>query len=167
MALLHANGIRVGRDPSRLHHCLVRAIQSNTDKRSHACVVEVLDRRWMLSADDIVVQIQDSGPTPPPGAIIATIQSYPQTAVTIPDVPTSKWTYGCTATSAGMIFGYYDRTGYANMYTGPTNGGVAPLTDLGQGIDPAHPIAGSTSLIATQRGFDGLATNGHADDYWV
>ncbi len=89
--------------------------------------------------------------------------------VLLDDVPSSQWTYGCTATSAGMLFGYYDRTGYPNMYTGPANGGVAPLTNLGQGDVPASPIAGACSIIATQAGFDGRApgTPGHVDDYWT
>jgi len=95
-----------------------------------------------------------------------TVESYPQSAVTLSNVPTSTWTYGCSATSAGMIFGYYDRTGYPNMYTGPTNGGVAPLTNLGQGIS-GTPISGSTSLIATENGFDGRIIPGHVDDYWI
>ncbi len=89
------------------------------------------------------------------------------TSVILTDVPTTTWTYGCAPTSAGMIFGYYDRNGYPNMYTGPCNGGVAPLTDLGQGDDPANPIAGACSIIATQKGFDGRSTNGHVDDYWT
>ncbi|NLF30089.1 MAG: hypothetical protein GX591_04280 [Planctomycetes bacterium] len=80
-------------------------------------------------------------------------------------VPTSTWSYGCSATSAGMIFGYYDRNGYGNMYTGPANGGVAPLTNLGPGI--GAPLPGSTSLIVTMNGFDGRLANGHVDDYWI
>ncbi|HPS54242.1 MAG TPA: S8 family serine peptidase [Sedimentisphaerales bacterium] len=87
--------------------------------------------------------------------------------VVLDGVPTSQWTYGCSATSAGMIFGYYDRHGYPNMYTGPTNNGVAPLTDLGQGDTPSSPIAGACSMIATQNGFDGRTTAGHVDDYWI
>ena len=51
------------------------------------------------------------------------------------------------------------------MYAGPTNGGVAPLTDLGQGT--GTPIIGSCSIIATQNGFDGRTTRGHVDDYWI
>lgn len=81
----------------------------------------------------------------------------PQSAVMLSGVPTSSWAYGCSATSAGMIFGYYDRLGYSNVYTGPTNGGVAPLTNLGH----------STSLVATKLGVDGVAARGHVDDYWV
>ena len=44
---------------------------------------------------------------------------------------------------------------------------MAPLTNLGQGDDPLNPIAGASSLIATQNGFDGRVTRGHVDDYWV
>ncbi|MCJ7571986.1 MAG: hypothetical protein MUO82_08945, partial [Candidatus Thermoplasmatota archaeon] len=84
--------------------------------------------------------------------------------VILSNVPTSKWTYGCTATSAGMLFGYYDRIGYNNMYTGPANYGVCPLTNLGQGI--GTPIPGSCYIIATQKGLDGIDAKAHVDDYW-
>jgi hypothetical protein len=85
-------------------------------------------------------------------------------AVTINNVPTSTWTYGCVATAVGMLFGYYDRVGYNNMYTGPTNSGVCPLTNLGQGI--GNPIHGSCYIIATQNGLDGISSKAHVDDYW-
>lgn len=136
--------------------------------RRWRAVFEPLEHRLLL-AGDILEMVQDSPPTPPAGTIREMVQEYPSTAVILADVPTSTWTYGCTATSAGMIFGYYDRVGYGNMYAGPTNGGIAPLTNLGQGQDPAHPIQGSTSLIATQAGFDGRSagTDGHVDDYWA
>ncbi len=117
----------------------------------------------------LIVTAMDSPPVKPL-VIKPAAQSGPlpeldaQTAVMIEGVPTSTWTYGCSATAAGMIFGYYDRLGYPNMYTGPTNNGLAPLTDLGQGIN--DPIAGSCSIIATQNGFDGRPTPGHVDDYW-
>jgi hypothetical protein len=132
--------------------------------RALLAVMPFMDERYGMLEQTLI----DSPPTPPSmyerasGPLPAT-----QSAVLLEDVPTSTWTYGCSATSAGMIFGYYDRHGYPNMYTGPTNGGVAPLTDLGQGDDPAHPIAGACSIIATMEGFDGLATNGHVDDYWI
>jgi hypothetical protein len=76
--------------------------------------------------------------------------------VILPNVPSSQWTYGCGPTAAGMLFGYYDRIGYPNMYTGPCNGGVCPLTDLGQ-----------CYIIATEKGLDGITTKGHVDDYWI
>jgi hypothetical protein len=43
---------------------------------------------------------------------------------TLSNVPAFYWSYGCAATSAAMLFGYYDHIGYSNMYAGPTNGGV-------------------------------------------
>ena len=108
----------------------------------------------------------DSPPTPPMDVSKTVASTISQSAVMLDEVPTSTWTYGCSATAAGMIFGYYDRHGYPNMYTGPTNGGVAPLANLGQGNNPSNPIAGACSIIATQNGFDGLTANGHVDDYW-
>ncbi len=90
--------------------------------------------------------------------------------VILSNVPTSRWTQGCSATSAGMIFGYYDRIGYSNMYTGPANGGVCPLTELGQGTpgqSNGYPNPGSCHIIATENGLDGITSNSHADDYWI
>jgi len=57
-------------------------------------------------------------------------------------VPTSNWHYGCSATSAGMMFAYYDRSGYDNMYVGA-------IPDF---------MSANHSIIATQD---------HVDDYWI
>lgn len=119
--------------------------------------------------EDLEIMIMDSPPLPPAGLehTRVNLQALPQNAKILSEVPTSTWTYGCSATSAGMMFGYYDRTGYPNMYTGTVNGGVCPLDDLGQGDNPAYPIPGACSIIATQQGFDGRAIRGHVDDYWI
>jgi len=115
--------------------------------------------------------IIDGPPTPPVDLnyTIVNETDISKSAVILSNVPTSEWTYGCTATSAGMIFGYYDRTGYDNMYTGPANGGVCPLTDLGQGYpsNPRYPIPGSCHIIATEQGLDGITQKAHVDDYWI
>ncbi len=112
----------------------------------------------------IELMMMDSPPQPPAGEERPVVTVFQKSATMLP-VPTSTWTFGCSATSAGMMFGYFDRNGWPNMYTGPTNNGVAPLTNLGQGI--STPIAGSCSLIATRNGFDGRTMPGHVDDYWV
>ena len=112
----------------------------------------------------IEIMFMDSPPHPRVGYDRPIVIDFPKSSRTL-QVPTSTWTYGCSATSAGMLFGFYDRNGYPNMYTGPANGGVAPMTDLGQGI--STPITGACSIIATQNGFDGRTTRGHVDDYWV
>jgi hypothetical protein len=131
-----------------------------------------------LTADDNTphqrIAFFNSPPTPPKDHDRPTVKRgprgralLPRGAVMLGGVPTSTWTYGCAATAAGMMFGYYDRHGYPDMYTGPANGGVAPLINLGQGSDPNNPIPGSCSLIATMDGFDGRTTPGHVDDYWI
>lgn len=113
---------------------------------------------WSMGETQIGVTSISSPPDPLPGVAAHILQGpAPMSAVMLSNVPTSSWTYGCSATSAGMMFGYYDRTGFANMYTGPCNGGVAPLTNLG----------GQCSIIATKNGFDGRSVKGHVDDYWI
>ncbi len=88
--------------------------------------------------------------------------------VNIPEVPAYDWSFGCSATSAAMMAGYYDRNGYANIYTGPTNSGIAPLDNSVWGT---VTINGETldqcPLSATMQGLDGRLNKGHVDDYWV
>ena len=91
-----------------------------------------------------------------------------KSAVTISNVPAFTWVFGCSATSAAMIAGYYDNTGFPDMYTGPTNGGVMPMdnsiwgTEVINGETRAH-----CPLSATSEGIDGRSTRGHVEDYWV
>lgn len=122
-----------------------------------------MDQLSAEQLDEIEMVFINSPPTPPPGAVRPVAQ--PTKASNILPVPTSTWTYGCMATAAGMVFAYYDRNGYPDMYTGPCNGGICPMTNVGQGI--YDPIPGSCSIIATQDGFDGRSIKGHVDDYWI
>lgn len=87
---------------------------------------------------------------------------------TLSGVPAFDWCYGCSATSAAMMFGYYDRISHANMYTGPTDGGFCPLTNAVWGVTnwPTGTVS-ECPLSATHMGFDGRTTRGHADDYWI
>jgi YD repeat-containing protein len=113
-------------------------------------------------------------PTPPPGFEIQ------RQAVTLPprntsgprvlsDVPAFNWVFGCSSVSGAMIAGYYDRTGYPNVYVGPTNGGVMPMdnsswptwTDSNGDLYPNCP------LIASKQGVDGRTTKGSINDYWI
>jgi hypothetical protein len=77
----------------------------------------------------IEVLVIDGPPTPPPGYDPTPVEVVPATAVKLSDVPAFDWSYGCSATSGAMMAGYYDRTGYDDMYTGPNNGGVCPLNN--------------------------------------
>jgi hypothetical protein len=128
----------------------------------------------MNDVGELEVVIMDSPPYPPTARIGKTYakDALPLSGAFLLDVPSSDWTYGCSATAAGMIFGYYDRIGYSNMYTGPANGGICPLDNLGQGtktdpINTSYPASGSCHIIATEQGLDGISTSGHVDDYWI
>lgn len=88
------------------------------------------------------------------------IASPSRSAVILNDVPKLNWSYGCTATAAAMMAGYYDRNGYPNMYAGPTHGSVFPINNSIWGY-------GECPLSATHQGFDGLASPGHVDRYWT
>jgi hypothetical protein len=87
---------------------------------------------------------------------------------TLSNVPAFDWSYGCAATSAAMLFGYYDRTGYSNMYSGPANGGVCPLDNSVWGHTTYPGVTcGECPLSATHNGIDGRTIKGHVDDYWI
>ena len=129
--------------------------------------------RFVEDGNSIDVVIVPGPPTPPQGFVRAEVFSlpepHPEAGINIlSNVPALSWSFGCSATSAAMMFGYYDNKGYANMYTGPTNGGVFPMTN--------DPWGGETingewrdhcPLSATAMGVDGRAIMGHVDDYWV
>ncbi len=104
---------------------------------------------------------------PPPGIQMLDAAPSP-TAVTLTNVPAFDWSFGCSATSAAMMAGYYDRTGYYNMYDGPTQGGLMPMDNSSWGT---VVISGETRaqcpLSATRNGVDGRSIRGHVDDYWI
>ncbi|HPS41007.1 MAG TPA: hypothetical protein PK040_00285 [Anaerolineaceae bacterium] len=114
-----------------------------------------------------------SGPPTRPAAFAAesasVIDPAAAGAVTL-SVPAFNWVMGCSAVSASMVAGYYDRNGYDNMYTGPTNGGVYPLVEdaaWGSWTDSIGDSYPNNPLIATHLGIDGRTIKGGIDDYWV
>lgn len=107
--------------------------------------------------------IEVPGGLPPAVKMAAVAAPAPSKAAGInilAGVPAFDWSYGCSATSAAMLAGYYDNAGYPNMYIGPANGGDCPMDNATWGY-------GKCPLSATEQGVDGLATRGHVDDYWV
>jgi hypothetical protein len=84
-------------------------------------------------------------------------------------VPAFDWSFGCSATSGAMIAGYYDRNGFPNMYSGPTNSGVMPLDSSvwSNWTDGYGDTYGQCPLTASHNGLDGRTTRGSLDDYWV
>jgi hypothetical protein len=110
-------------------------------------------------------------PQPPPGfeaERAASILPLPERDI-ISSFPSYNWVFGCSAVSAAMIAGYYDRTGYPNIYTGQTNDGKMPLSDTAwpQWKDCAGVTYVSNPLVASQKGLDGRTSRGTIDNYWV
>lgn len=103
-----------------------------------------------------------------PGNYRAPVAEYKKSSVVITNVPAYDWSFGCTATSAAMIAAYYDNNGYPNIYTGPTNGGVAPMDNSSWGqLTINGEVRKLCPLSATKNGLDGRTTRGHVDDYWI
>jgi hypothetical protein len=116
-------------------------------------------------------------PRRPPGfeaecAAVALPKPDPANGINTLTVPAYRWSFGCFATSGAIIAAYYDRNGFDNMYTGPTNAGVMPLDGsawpdwAGVTGDPQAPYA-QDPLAATHNGLDGRTTRGSIDDYWI
>ena len=88
---------------------------------------------------------------------------------TLANFPSYSWVFGCSAVSGAMIAAWYDRGSYPNLYTGPTNGGLMPLTDTSwatwsDGTGDTYP---NNPLIASHNGIDGRTIKGSIDDYWI
>ncbi len=82
--------------------------------------------------------------------------------------PSYDWVFGCSAVSGAMIAAWYDRGSYPNLYSGPTNGGVMPLTDTGWSTwSDGFETYPNNPLVASHNGLDGRSTKGSIDDYWV
>ena len=128
-----------------------------------------------LSDGTQVDEVRVNGPTTPPlgyelerAPVAPSALNQPGVASSL-SVPAYDWVFGCGAVSASMIGAYFDRNGFPNIYTGPTNGGVMPLdnsiwpkwTDSAGKTYPGNPLA------ASRLGLDGRTTRGSIDDYWV
>ena len=129
--------------------------------------------QFVQDGETIDMIIVPGPPAPPPGFVRPEIAMLPvpnQAAGinVLAYVPASTWAFGCSATSAAMMFGYYDNSDFPNMYTGPTNGGLFPMTNASWGSVVINTETRALNpLSATRNGLDGRAINGHVDDYWI
>jgi len=83
-----------------------------------------------------------------------TLGLYQQGGVNL-NGPEYGWWYGCTATSAGMMMGYYDQKGYGGLsYSNLVPGGVAENFT-------AYGDAARNALVK-----DAIASQGHVNDYY-
>ena len=129
-------------------------------------------KRFVVNGQTIDQVIVPAMPSRPKG-VMPQVAMAPEPDIaagtnTIPNVPAMTWCFGCGATSAAMMFGHYDNSGYPNMYTGPTNGGVFPMTNEVWGtVEINGETRAQCPLSATRLGLDGRTIKGHVDDYWV
>jgi len=113
-----------------------------------------------------------NGPPEPPPEFNeereASILPLPSRGV-IASFPSYDWVFGCSAVSGAMIAGYYDNDSYTNMYAGPTNGGVMPLTDTSWSTwwDSEPHEYPNNPLVASHYDVDGRPDLGSIDNYWV
>ncbi len=127
----------------------------------------------MPDGTKLIAQIIKGPPTPPGGRAeenASVLQVTPMAATSLTEVPSFTWVFGCSAVSGSMVAGFYDRSGYPNMYAGPTNGGVVPLVEdasWGTWTDVIGDSYPNNPLIASHNGLDGRLTRGSIDDYWV
>jgi hypothetical protein len=129
---------------------------------------QYITERFIDANGDEVVKILVPGKPPDHFRMPAVVPSNAVTAYSLANVPAYDWSFGCSATSAAMMAGYYDRTGYANMYAGPTSGGVAPMDNSVWGTIVINGETRSQCpFSATRNGLDGRTIRGHVDDYWI
>lgn len=107
-------------------------------------------------------------PGKPPDHYRMPVVTSDKGSVILPNVPGYDWSFGCSATSAAMLAGYYDRTNYPDIYSGPANGGIAPLDNSIWGtITINGEVRSQCPISATRLGVDGRTGRGHVDDYWI
>jgi hypothetical protein len=109
-------------------------------------------------------------PDPPEGYTYEVIREEDldaDRAVKLNNFPSYNWVFGCSAVSGGMMAGYWDRHGFPNMYAGPKNGGVMPLSNVWGTWSDGSKTYPNNPLIASHKGVDGRTKKGSIDDYWV
>lgn len=121
----------------------------------------------------LVKYIINGPPVPPPGyepvrSAVALPQPNPEMGTNTLIVPAFNWVFGCSSVSGAMIAGYYDRNGFPNIYTGPSNGGVMPLDNSSWPTwSDGYTTYPNLPLAASHNGVDGRVTRGSIDDYWI
>ena len=134
---------------------------------------EITTTNTMGDGEELQAIFIDGPPQPSPeysSERTASMVTSLNRATTLSNFPSYSWVFGCSAVSSAMIAAYYDNNGYPNMYTGPTNGGVMPITDTGWGTwsDGSNTFP-NNPLVASRAGLDGrgVSEKGSIDDYWV
>lgn len=163
VSIILFTGLFVPRSPLPVH------AQEGTTNPYFASRIVILPDGTSLTAETI------SGPSRTPEGFetdrqVVTLPEPGSASTTkVLSVPAYLYYFGPSAVSAAMIAAYYDRSGYPNMYTGPTNSGVMPMTDSGwpTWTDGAGNTYNQNPLTASHIGMDGRTIRGSIEDYWA
>ncbi len=146
---------------------LISLLTSPVFGQLSADLKSLITKRFIDSIGREVVVINVPG-KPPDTFRMAEVDNFSPTSKILSEVPGYDWSFGCSPTAAAMMAGYYDRTGFNNMYSGPTNNGFAPMDNSSWGtVVISGEIRSQCPLSATRMGVDGRTTRGHVDDYWI
>jgi len=131
-----------------------------------------VEHKTLPDGTEIVINYVN-GPSKPPEEFqtqrAASIMPLTRSITALPNFPSYNWVFGCGAVAGSLIAAYYDQNGFPNVYTGPTNGGLMPLTDTSWGTwtDSNSDTYVSNPLVASQIGVDGRTGRGSIENYWV
>lgn len=145
----------------------IKSFSQNEVKYIPTINTELIDT-IITDKGDVIIRVKVPGVPPKSHMVTKSTKVLPPSAVLLSAVPAFSWSFGCSPTAGAMMAGYYDRNGYPDMYTGPTNGGVCPLNNSSWGTDLINGEYRSLCpLSATKQGLDSRAERGHVDDYWL
>lgn len=128
---------------------------------------------WFSDGTEIEKHIINGPPVPPAGSdmerqVVSLPVNDTAAGIKVLAVPAFKWVFGCAAVVGAMIAGYYDRSGWSDIYTGPANGGVVPLDDKIWGTwSDGYDSYPSNPLVGARKGVDGRTSRGSIEDYWI
>jgi len=125
----------------------------------------------------------DAGEVVAPSGLMAAQSAvalpYGDGSVILPTFPRLFWSYGCVPTVGAMICGYYDNSGFPDMYkdvngaaavfptgTWPSDNAIFLKTYPDGTKDSVDMYPSRCVLSATEKGVLGRTENGHVDDYW-
>ena len=138
---------------------------NNTTGNSTLLAATDTGLKYQVTINGQVVDKRIIGPGLPPKGWVETnnlvdLSDISTKSLSSDDVPSMTWSYGCSATSATMLFGYYDRVGYPNLYVGPNQWESVPTYQSLAG-DLHLKDMGSVRFLLHNMDWMGGTTKGH------
>jgi len=121
------------------------------------------------SSPDNFDQVTKTGPIPPEGCDMGS-KTVHFGQVVLSQVPSYHWHHGCTPTSVAMVFGYYDKLGFDDLFIGSASSQTSAVNERiaskgdgsGSTSNPGTPGSGH---IADYAFYDGVNDDSHDEPY--